>query len=98
MYGNLIQQNVAADPAGAASRRSEWFAAFDKARPLQRLRHATSLLERSIGSGSGSRENWTKVRERLTCSRLEQMRRRERLRNSAESSEPKAWGGGRTAW
>ncbi len=29
MQGNLIQQNVAADPAGAASSRGERFAALD---------------------------------------------------------------------
>src|SRR5258705_13038630 len=60
-------------------------------RPLQKPRRATSLLDRSIGSGSGSRENSTPVRESSTCTRLEQMRRRERLRNSAESSQPRAW-------
>src|SRR5712692_7372909 len=29
MHGNLVQQNVAADPAGAASRRSERWALFE---------------------------------------------------------------------
>src|SRR6266436_7463469 len=48
-------------------------------------------LDRSIVSGNGSRENWTQARERSTCTKLEQMRRRERVRNSAESSQPKAW-------
>src|SRR6266852_1868154 len=59
-------------------------------RPLQKPCGATSHLDRSIGSGNGSRENWTQVRERSTCTRLEQMRRNERVRNSAESSQPKA--------
>src|SRR5260370_27830886 len=62
-----------------------------EARPLQEPRSATSHLDRSIGSGKGSRENSTHVRETSTCTRLEQMRRRERLRNSAESSQPRAW-------
>src|SRR6266567_2956541 len=53
-----------------------------KGRPLQ---------YRSTGSGRGSRENSTQVRERSTCTKLEQMRRRERVRNSAESSQPRAW-------
>src|SRR5216683_774599 len=71
--------------------RSLALAGRAEARPLQEPRNATSLLDRSIGSGNGSRENWTEVRERSTCTRLEQMRRRDRLRNSAESSQPKAW-------
>src|SRR5260370_33053965 len=67
--------------------RSLALASRAEARPLQNL----VLQDRSIGSESGSRENWTQVRERSTCTKLEHMRRRERLRNSAESSQPRAW-------
>ena len=75
----------------------EWLSALPEdgrvKRPLQLralLCDATSLLDRSIGSGNGSRENSTQVRERSTCTRLEQMRWMEKLTNSAESSQPKA--------
>src|SRR5260370_655408 len=52
---------------------------------------AAARSDRSTESLNGSRENWTQVKERSTCTRLEQMRRRERVRNSAESSQPRAW-------
>src|SRR2546422_1924314 len=71
--------------------RSLTLAGRAEARPLQEPRSTTSHFDRSIGSGNGSRENWTQVRERSICTRLEQMQRRERLRNSAESSQPRAW-------
>src|SRR5712692_6088349 len=48
-------------------------------------------LDRSIGSEKRSRENSKQEREISTCTRLGQMRRRERLRNSAASSQPNAW-------
>src|SRR5579859_5240512 len=48
-------------------------------------------LDRSTGSGSGSSENWKEATEISTCTRLEQRRRRERVRKSAESSQPTAW-------
>src|SRR2546428_2130586 len=67
--------------------RSLALASRAEARPLQNL----GLQDRSIGSGNGSRENWTQVRESSICTRLEQMQRRERLRNAAESSQPRAW-------
>src|SRR5260370_7529800 len=51
---------------------------------------AAARSDRSTESLNGSRENWTQVKERSTCTRLEQMRRRVRVRNSAESSQPSA--------
>src|SRR5438034_7848243 len=50
-----------------------------------------ALLDRSIGSEKRSRENWKQATETSTCTRLEQRRRRERVRKSAESSQPRAW-------
>src|SRR5437660_4154311 len=48
------------------------------------------LQDRSIGSVGGSTENCTVATEICSCTRLEQRRRRERVRNSAESSQPTA--------
>src|SRR5229473_7227425 len=67
--------------------RSLALASRAEARPLQNL----GLQDRSIGSGNGSRENWPQRRERSTCTKLEQRRRSDRVRNSAESSQTKAW-------
>src|SRR5216683_1251296 len=77
---------LADGPKSRGEKQIPRFAGDDKSageRPALRL-------DRSIGSGNGSRENWTQVRESPTCTRLEQMRRSERVRNSAESSQPKA--------
>src|SRR5882672_5816018 len=72
--------------------RSLVLAGRAEARPLHGCAGETPApLDRSIGSGNGSRENWTQVRERSTCTRLEQMRRSPRLRNSVLSSQPRAW-------
>ena len=58
----------------------------------QRRPGLESSQDRSIGSGSGSR---SKMRRRMTeistCTRSEQMRRRERLSQFGESSQPRAW-------
>src|SRR6266478_2315875 len=78
--------------------RSLALAGWAEARPLQGPRSATSLLDRSIGSASGSTEKSREAKEisrkeseSSTCTKLEQMRRSPRLRNSAESSQPSAW-------
>src|SRR6266478_2664221 len=48
------------------------------------------LQDRSIGSVGGSTEKCTVATEISSCTRLERTRRRERDRNSAESSQPTA--------
>ena len=58
---------------------------------------APPLEDRSIGSAGGStgkskeeKESSTEETESWTCTRLEQRRRRERVRKSAENSQPRA--------
>ncbi len=38
MYGNLIQQNIAANPTGAASRRRQRFATLDRGESKREMR------------------------------------------------------------
>src|SRR6267378_3410121 len=61
--------------------RSLALASRAEARPLQ---------DRSIGSRHGSTEKWRQATEISSCTKLEQRRRRERVRNSALSSQPAA--------
>ena len=59
--------------------RSLALAGRAEARPLQEPRNATSLLDRSIGSESRSRENSKCEKDNSICTISEQMRWMDRL-------------------